>query len=129
MKRFAIQFPDGLFSNGPQCRPVTLDKAKLWRLKNHVSAHLGRFSGNPYPAETYVVEIELSPTSSPLYEVQAYLKRKHEADAIEKAKREKHWAERQVVRAEKDLRAAKGKLRKVNGDDHESTPLGDYPYK
>lgn len=113
MKRFAIQFPNGLFSNGAKCLPVKFEKAKLWRLRNHVTAHLSRFSGNPYPAGTNVVEVEISHTASPVFLVENYMREKLERDRVERAKREKQWAERQVERAKKDLQEAEARLRRA----------------
>lgn len=111
MKRFAIQFPDGRFSNGAKALPVKFEKAKLWRLKNHVTAHLARWSADPYPKGTEVVEVELSRTVTSLFAVSTHMDKKAKDDAVLRAKRERTWAKRQVEQAHKSLAAAEERLR------------------
>lgn len=110
MKRFAIQFPNGHFSSGAECRPVEFEEAKLWRYKHHVTAHLARWSDDPYPLGTQVVEVEVSAVVTPLYLVGVHMAKKKKAAALERARKEAFWAERGVEQAKKMLKSAQDKL-------------------
>lgn len=115
--RYAIQFPDGKFSNGPQCKPVEFEKAKLWKRRGHLTNRLGQFVGysgryNPrqYPPGTKIVEVTIQPALKELATVSEEFERLAGNRQQRHAENEKRWAERELEAAQARLDAAKRKL-------------------
>lgn len=106
LTRYAIRWPDGSYSQAPRCGSVygvPLDKAKLWRTKGHVTAHLHTMEYDP---GTVVVEVTITPGAIVLDVGEWQDKARKRRDAEAKARGVADAKER-VARAERELAAAR----------------------
>jgi hypothetical protein len=116
MKRYAIKFPDGTYSDGPRMRRVAFEKAKLWTNRGHVLTHLqGIYSTRTrsgYPDGTQVVEVEFVHTEQPVMLVADYLNEHEQKKAKERAASHERFLLSQKEHLERELQAIKAKLGK-----------------
>jgi hypothetical protein len=109
IKRYAIRFPDGSFSNGLRREPVSFEKAKLWKQKNHLTNHLGSkpvYYDTPYPDGSKVVEVMIRSRIEVLCTVEAALEGLMDRREVREACWEKEDAERELQEAQERLSQA-----------------------
>jgi hypothetical protein len=110
IKRYAIQFPDGSFSNGLRRQPVSFEKAKLWKQKNHLTTHLGSkpvYYNTQYPDGSKVVEVEIRPRIEVLCTVEEALEGLMDRRERREARLDKEDAERELREAQERLNRAR----------------------
>lgn len=108
--RYAVRFADGTYSRGGTCRVEvdSLDKAKLWRTRGHVTNHLNQFHSEDLEGAR-VVSVRLMETGES-YDAAAYVREKEARDALRRDKQEAERAARDLERAESALADAKARL-------------------
>jgi len=107
MKRFAIKFPNGQYSEGSKnqsTKPVPFDKAKLWTNLGHVKNHLnGLWFDVCYPEGCEIVEVIITHTESTVMSVQ-------NARDLARKKQEEREAKDLVRVAQRQLREAQRRV-------------------
>lgn len=108
--RYAVRFADGTYSRGGTYRNAvaSLDGAKLWRTRGHVTLHLQQFK----PAAlvgTKIVTVRLVEVGEAADAAES-MRETFERKERDKARAEAAWAEQRLRDAERELAEARERV-------------------